>query len=129
MPAFDDLLTDDESVAIKAAGDFAVLVPAHQRAAFGTDGSLSGWDLTTSASVVGLGAGHVVALERGSGGDWRDLLAVEGVATAYGESVIALRRIGMDAGDGPPPSPPAGTTTLRFFAPPHDPRSSRRPAM
>lgn len=115
MAAFDSLLARDEDVAIKAAGDFAVLVPAHQRAAHGTDGTLDGWTLATSASLTGLGGGHVVVVQTGGGGAWRDVLAVESVDTDAG--TVTLRRIGMDAGDGPPPIPPAGTATVTFYAP------------
>lgn len=114
MAAFDSLLTTDEDVAIRAAGDFATLVPAHQRAAYGTDGELSGWTLTTGANLSGLAAGHVVAFERKTPA-WHDLLAVESADTGAG--TVTLKRIGLDAGDGPPPAPLGGTTGLLFYAP------------
>lgn len=112
MAAFDSLLATDEDVAIKAAGDFDLLIPAHQWAAYGTDGDLSGWTLSTSANLAGLTVGHVVHLQRGAGGDWRDLLAVESVDAGAG--TVTLRRIGMEAGDGPPPTVTSG---LHFHAP------------
>lgn len=112
MAAFDDLLCNDEDVAIRAAGDFAQLIPAHQRAAYGTDGTLTAWTLTTTASLTGLVSGHVVYLERPST-PWADLLAVSSKAGG----VVTLRRIGMISGDGPPPTPPSGTTAVTFYAP------------
>jgi hypothetical protein len=112
MAAFDECLATDEDVAIKAAGDFATLIPAHQRAAYGTDGTLSNWTLSTAANLTGLGAGHVVHVGR-SGNAWHDLLAYQ--SKSGGD--LTLRRVGMDSGYGPPPSPPAGTVLVTFWAP------------
>lgn len=122
MAAFDGLLATDADIATKAASDYHILVPAHQRAAFGTDGTLFGWDLSTGANLTGLTTGHVVRVQKGNGGEWSDLLAVDSVASG----VVTLRRIGMDAGDGPPPTPPAGT--LNFYAPTARPQIARATA-
>jgi len=109
----------DEDVAVRATGDFAVLTPAWQKTAFGTDGVFSPeapWTLT-SATVdfeeAGVTPGHVVSLRKpsslfkGAG----ELLAV----TSTSGKNLTLRRIGARAGAGAPPSPAAGVSGVEFM--------------
>ncbi len=120
------LYASDEDVAVRASGDFAVLTPDWQKAAFGIDGVFapaSPWALE-SASVdfeaAGVKPGHVVSLRkpasvfRGAG----ELLAV---ASAVG-GVLTLRRIGARLGTGSPPSPTSGLTGVEFLIATLDPQ-------
>ncbi len=108
----------DEDVAVRATGDFAVLAPDWQKAAFGIDGSFAAGDPWTLASATvdfeaaGVRPGHVVSLRKpntifkGAG----ELLAV---ASAAGKA-LTLRRIGARVGEGSPPAPLAGVSGVEF---------------
>lgn len=109
----------DEDVAVRATGDFTILTPAWQKAAFGTDGVFAPgepWTLTSASSdfeAAGIKSGHVVSLRkpsslfRGTG----DLLAV---ASSVGNRLL-LRRIGARVGEGAPPAPAAGVLGVEFL--------------
>lgn len=109
---------NDEDVAIRATGDFAVLIPAWQKVAFGTDGAFASgepWALTSASldfEAAGVKSGHVISLRKpsslfkGTG----ELLAV---ASAVGNRLV-LRRIGARAGEGAPPAPAAGVSGVEF---------------
>ncbi len=116
----------DESIAIRASGDFAMLCPDWQKLASGVDGvftAASPW-LLSSASVdfaaAGVAAGHVVLLRKpapvfkGSG----ELLAVD---SASGQGVV-LRRLGAALNMGQPPGPSAGVTGVEFLLATLDPQ-------
>jgi len=110
---------NDEDVAVRATGDFAVLAPDWQKAAFGTDGAFAPgepWTLTSATvdfEAAGVKSGHVVSLRKpsslfkGAG----ELLAV---ASASGNKLV-LRRIGARAGEGAPPAPAAGASGVEFL--------------
>lgn len=108
----------DEDIAVRASDDYTALCPPSQKVAAGVDGVFAAGDLwtLTSASVdfeaAGVAAQNIVRLSKpaatfkGQG----ELLAVDVVA---GHS-ITLRRYGMPAGVGQPPSPPGGLTAVEF---------------
>lgn len=108
----------DEDVAVRATGDFAVLAPDWQKAAFGIDGVFAPgapWTLSSATvdfEAAGVRSGHVVCLRKptssfkGSG----ELLAV---ASAAGTS-LTLRRIGAGLGEGAPPAPWAGISGVEY---------------
>lgn len=108
----------DESIAIRASGDYATLVPEWQKLAYGTDGAFASGDLWTLTSTStdfaarGVAANHVVLLTlpktRYKGGG--ELFAVESVATTS----CTLRRLGQDASVGEPPAPTGGLTAVEF---------------
>ncbi|MDE2105963.1 MAG: hypothetical protein KGL39_52560 [Patescibacteria group bacterium] len=114
MPPPEQLTTvyaTDESIAVRAAGDFVTLCPIWQTLASGTDGVIasgSPWVLTSATvdfETSGVSANHVVQLVktgtyRGSG----DLLAVESVSG----SSLTLRRIYQAASAGQPPTASTG---------------------
>lgn len=109
----------DEDVAIRATGDFTVLIPAWQKVAFGTDGVFAPgepWTLMSASldfEAAGVRSGHVISLRKptslfkGTG----ELLAV---ASAAGGSLV-LRRIGAKFGEGAPPAPTAGVSGVEFL--------------
>lgn len=114
----------DEDLAVRAAGDYGVLVPEDQVKAIGTDGVLAsaGWSLTSSSTnfgTRGVKAGDMVKLWGPKGtaaatrfgpeapGHW---LAIDSVAT----TTIVLRRKGLAAGVGEPPGPAGGVTGVYF---------------
>lgn len=109
----------DEDVAVRAPGDYAVLAPAWQKLAQGTDGVFAAgepWTLvsgSTDFQAAGVGPGHVVLLRKpstafkGSG----ELFA----ATSASGGSLVLRRIGMDAGRGAPAAPAAGLAGVEFL--------------
>ncbi len=116
----------DEHVAVRSSGDFAVLAPDWQKAAYGVDGAFAPadrWTLT-SASVdfeaAGVRRGHVVSLRKpasafkGAG----ELLAVESASGA----AVSLRRIGAKPGAGAPPAPASGVTGVEFAIATLDPQ-------
>lgn len=117
MAGFAGLWATDETVLAECVGDYAQLVPRHQRLAQGTDGVLAagGWVLTSASvpdwSAIGLAAGHVVALWVGA--KTEDLFVV---ASVSGGS-LTLRRVGLDAGVGMPPGGPTGKTGVAFEIP------------
>ncbi len=112
----------DESIAIRARGDFAVLCPEWQKLAYGTDGVVSSgspWVLTSTAvnfATCGVTANHVLQIRKsGSVRGTGDILAVESVS---GTSVT-LRRIGQVAGVG---QPPIVATSIEFVIATLDPQ-------
>jgi len=114
----------DEDVAVRAAGDFAVLTPDWQKLAAGVDGYFSvgsRWTLsspTVDFEAAGVSVGHIASLKKGTfAGSDRPLFAGEGelfaVAASSGSS-LTLRRIGRPAGSGQPPGPTSGATAVHF---------------
>lgn len=120
------LYASDEDVAVRATGDFAILAPAWQKAAQGTDGAFapgSPWTLVSESvdfSAAGVHDGHVVQLRKpatafkGAG----ELFAV---ARAAGGS-LTLRRIGSAEGLGAAPAPASGLTGVEFLIATLDPQ-------
>jgi len=116
----------DESIAIRASGDFAVLCPDWQKLAAGSDGAFAPaapWRLgsaTVDFEAAGVAAGHVVLLRKPAtlfkGGG--ELLAVE---MAQGHT-LELRRLGTAPGRGHPPAPAAGVTGVEFLVATLDPQ-------
>jgi len=117
----------DEDVAVRATGDFAVLAPAWQKMAQGSDGAFaagSPWTLASDSvdfGAAGVREGHVVQLRKpatvfkGAG----ELFAV---ARAEGGGVV-LRRIGAAEGVGAPPAPAAGLAGVEFLIATLDPQA------
>jgi hypothetical protein len=133
MPSYTPLTTlyaQDEDLAVRAGGDFTVLVPHDQKRAFGTDGVFGAgtWGLTSASNpnwtARSVQAGMIVQVEQPkpvSGAPQyspRELFAVDQVDVPSG--TLVLRRKGDASGVGAPPSV-AGTTGVRFtiatFAP------------
>jgi hypothetical protein len=116
----------DEHVAVRCSGDFPVLAPDWQKAAYGIDGAFapgSPWTLasaTVDFEAAGIRCGHVVSLRKptsafkGAG----ELLAVESASGAG----LSLRRIGAKAGAGAPPAPASGLTGVEFLVATLDPQ-------
>lgn len=119
MSTLTTVYANDEDVALRAAGDFALLCPRDQKVAAGGDGAFAAsgrWTLT-SASVdfeaSGLAAGQVVQL-LGPTSAFRppgESLVV--VAAASG--ALTLRRKGQAAGVGLPPGPIGGLGGVEFL--------------
>jgi hypothetical protein len=110
----------DEDVAVRAAGDFAVLTPDWQKLAYALDGSISSWTLTsatTTFSANGVASGHVVSLKKPTasfkGGG--ELLAIDSAST----NSVVMRRIGKAAGVGQ--TPPA-VSSVEFIVATLDPQ-------
>ena len=116
----------DEHVAVHAPGDFAVLTPAWQKLAQGTDGAFSpdaSWDLMSATSdfqASGVRPGHVVHLRKPAawfkGGG--ELFAVAGVSPGS----LTLRRVGMPPGSGAPPTQGTGLSGVEFLVATLDPQ-------
>lgn len=117
---------DDESIAVRAYGDFAALVPRDQVLAQGVDGVFQGSDLWTLTSASqnfqtqGVAVGHIVRLYapttvfKGHG----NLFAVGSV----NGNAITLRRPGKGDGVGLPPSPSGGLGGVSFEIKTFDPQ-------
>lgn len=111
------IYASDENLCVRCSGDFPILCPDWQLLAAGTDGVFGSGDLWTLSSATvdfaaaGVTTQHVIQLTkpttafRGSG----QLLAVESVG-----ATLTLRRIGLAAGIGQPPSPAAGLSGVTF---------------
>ena len=105
----------DESIAIRASGDFAALCPDWQKLAAGTDGVFNistPWVLTSASNDFGsVSVNNVIQLTapksafRGGG----EYLAVESVAP----NTLTLRRLGQSASTGLPPGL-GGVTSVAF---------------
>jgi hypothetical protein len=116
----------DESIAIRASGDFSILCPDWQKLAYGNDGVFaagSPWVLTSPSVIfnaAGVTSQHVVLLKKPStafkGGG--ELLAVD---SAVGGS-ITLRRLGANLNQGQPPAPAAGLSGVEFLIATLDPQ-------
>jgi hypothetical protein len=109
----------DEDVALRAAGDFALLCPRDQKLAAGTDGAFAGsdrWTLTSATvdfGACGLVAGQIVQL-LGPTSAFKppgESLAVVGSAPG----MVTLRRKGEAAGVGQPPCPGGGLLGVEFL--------------
>ncbi len=117
MACFAGLWATDETILAECAGDYAILVPRHQRLAQGTDGAIAAgsWVLTAASvpdwGAIGLGAGNVATVAVGT--KTQDMFVV---ASASGAS-LTLRRVGCDAGVGMPPGGSSGLTGLGFEVP------------
>lgn len=114
--------TTDESVAIRARGDFVTLCPDWQKLAYGTDGVIdsgSPWVLTSATvnfETNGVESNHVIQLKKsGTTRASGDILAVDSVSGGS----ITLRRFGKDAGIGQPPTP---ATDIEFLISTLDPQ-------
>lgn len=112
------LYCTDERIAVRAFGDFPRLCPRTQRLAFATNGAFSGsdrWTLTSAGAEFearGISKGHILQLTQPEFlfGGGAGLIAVE---SATGDTAT-LRRIGMEAGQGAPPSPADGLGAVTF---------------
>lgn len=112
----------DEHVAIRAAGDYNLLVPEDQVIASGSDGVISSgslWNLTSATinfANQGLANGNVIKLShqtnRSVYGPAGDRFAVESVSG----STVTLRRLGQPANVGQPAAPTAGLASIIFQA-------------
>lgn len=106
------ILATDESLLIRCGGDYGVLCPEWQKMAYGTDGVISGWTLTSTAvnfATNGVSANMVIRLDRpvtsfAGAGEWFAIESVSG-------NVATLRRPGKAASSGQ--SPPA-VSSVRF---------------
>lgn len=109
----------DEDVAVHAPGDFAVLAPAWQKVAQGSDGVFApgpSWVLTSATSnfeIAGARPGHVVQL-RGPSSTFKGVGELFVVAGAAGGS-LTIRRVGMPTNVGAPPAPQSGLSGVEFF--------------
>jgi hypothetical protein len=121
-----ELYCTDEDIAVRAMGDYPVIVPASQVLAHGTDGVfLSGnrwWLTSATADLYGAGvhAGNVAWLTRpaASYGSQGELFAVD----AVGLGGVLLRRLGRKQFVGQPPAPAAGLTGVEFRVLTFDPQ-------
>jgi hypothetical protein len=110
------IYADDEAIAIRAAGDFALLCPRDQKLAEAADGVFDAGDRWTLASAAvdfeaqGVAVGHVVTLSKEGTFRGPEDLAVAAVSGGS----VTLRRKGHDAGVGQPPGPVAGVAGVRF---------------
>jgi len=109
----------DENLAVRLAGDFVLLTPKWQVLAEGTDGAFASngrWTLTSASAAFdtsGAAAGSVVWLTKptatfGGGGE---LIAVDSVTNA---TTLAVRRCGLTAGEGKPPGPVGGLSSISY---------------
>ncbi len=116
----------DESIAIRASGDFATLCPDWQKLAYGSDGTFaagSPWVLSSASvdfAAAGVTTSHVILLRKPNtafkGGG--ELLAVDRAT----DTSVTLRRLGTELGLGQPPSPAAGLTGVEFLITTLDPQ-------
>ncbi|MDG3005506.1 hypothetical protein [Paludisphaera mucosa] len=103
-----------------------MLAPAWQKVAQGTDGAFSPgvpWSLTSATvdfQAAGVRPGHVVQLRKPPS-VFKGAGEIFAVANATG-SALTLRRIGMGAGLGAPPSPPVGLSGVEFLIATLDPQ-------
>lgn len=116
MPTLSTLYATDEDLAIRAAGDFALLCPKDQKLAEGADGAFAGSDRWTLASAsndfqaLGLKAGHIVQLTKQGVFRGTEEFAVAAVAPG----AVMLRRKGLAASNGLPPGPAGGAAGVSF---------------
>lgn len=109
----------DEDVALRAAGDFALLCPRDQKLAAGTDGVFAAsdrWTLTSATvdfGACGLAAGQVVQLLGPTSAFKPPGESLVVVGSAPGS--VMLRRKGQSAGIGLPPSPLGGLVGVEFL--------------
>jgi hypothetical protein len=125
-PQTKPVFTNDEDIAVRASGDWAILCPPWQQMAAGADGVFANgaaWVLT-SASVNfqnnGVAPNQVVQLTAPKanypGGG--QLLAIDSVSGGS----ITLRRLHKDLNVGQPPAPAAGLTGVAFVINTLDPQ-------
>jgi hypothetical protein len=117
----------DEDIAVRAGGDFAILVPPWQVMASGTDGYFSSGAPWVFQSVsVNFAANNVAPNQvlwltapksQYPGGG--QLLAIDSVSG----SALVLRRLHKDLNVGQPPAPPSGLSSITFSIPTLDPQS------
>lgn len=118
--AQDTVFCDDEDIAIKAGGDFILLVPRWQRLAYGTDGAFAAqsWRMTSaSATFTGdVGNGNVIWLTKpayfSNGGG--EIMAVSSVVN---DTTIVVRRLGLTDGRGVPPGGTSAQTGVEYAVP------------
>lgn len=120
------LYADDEDVAVHAPGDFALLAPSWQKLAQGVDGVFPpgpSWTLTSASTdyeAAGVKIGHVVQLRKPASA-FKGAGELFAVAEASGSS-LTLRRIGMAANAGAPPTPASGLSGVEFLIATLDPQ-------
>jgi hypothetical protein len=116
----------DEDVALRAGTDYPILVPPWQLMAQGTDGVFGAnfpWILSSASvnfAAQGVHARQVVHLTGASFGSQGQLLAVDGVSTDG--TALNLRRLGRAPGQGQPPVPVAGLSSVAFKVVTFDPQ-------
>lgn len=108
----------DESIAVRAVGDYIDLCPEWQKLAVGTDGLFapgSPWVLTSASTnfvTCGVGPNNIIALTgpKPFYTSTGELFAVESVSG----NTATLRRINQPAGSGLPPAPASGLNGVAF---------------
>jgi len=106
----------DEDLALRAAGDFAILCPKDQALARGADGAFSAADLWTLSSpsnnflAQGIAPGNVVQLSKQGVFLGTELFGV----AAVGVAGITLKRKGLPQNVGLPPAPGGGIAAVSF---------------
>lgn len=108
----------DEDLLIACPAEYPLLVPSHQRQAYGKDGVFAAsaggsWVLTSASqafSTLGVLAGQVCQLKKTDTYRTPDLLIVDSVS----DSGLTLRRVNQDAGVGYPPGPESGVSGVEF---------------
>lgn len=122
MPSPDTYITPvyclDEHIAVRAYGDYPLVVPRSQRLAYGVDGAFDPsdrWKLTSSSvdfTTRAISAGNVIHLTKPStqfkGG------GIQFGIASVSASGLTLRVIGQDDGEGEPPAPAAGLSGVEF---------------
>lgn len=116
----------DEDLAIRCDGDFAVLTPNSNLLASGDDGVFgmgNPWLLTSASNdftVQGVAVGNIVKLTSVAQTPPAKPLLPWGASGGYfavgvvAANALTLRRIGLSDGLGFPPSPPGGATAVKF---------------
>jgi hypothetical protein len=116
MPVPTTLWCTDEDLALRAAGDFALLCPKDQALARGADGVFNLADLWTLSSATndflaqGVAPGNVVQLSKQGVFLGTELFGVSAVTS----SGVTLKRKGLAGGIGLPSSPYGGANGVSF---------------
>jgi hypothetical protein len=106
----------DEDLALRAAGDFAILCPKDQALARGNDGAFSAndlWTLTSASTnfvAQGVSPGNVVQLSKQGVFQGTELFGV----AAVGPLGVTLKRKGLAQNVGLPPAQSGGISTVSF---------------
>ena len=108
----------DESIAVRAVGDYLDLCPEWQKLAYGTDGVFapgSPWVLNSASSAfatLGVASNNVIALTgpKPYYTSTGELFAVDSVVG----NAVTIRRINQPLGSGLPPAPSSGLNGITF---------------
>lgn len=116
MSTLSTLYATDEDLAVRAAGDFALLCPKDQKLAEGSDGAFAAsdrWTLNSASNdfqALGVKPGHIVQLTKQGVFRGTEEFAVAVVAPGS----VTLRRKGLAAGLGLPPGSLGGVSGVNF---------------